>query len=497
MTFGTMTLRLGGRQGALRADASTTFWLASAIVLAAAAMQIDYGVNTDTSWYITLAEKMLDGQRPYVDFIDVNSPSPTLLCLLPALASRLVGVPAEFMVDLFCFVGVGVSLWLSGIILTRGIALASADRTRLFLVGLAALTLLPGRAFAQREHIAVLACLPCLATLVVWAARGRVAPALSLLAGVGVGVALAIKPHFVLFLLPPLGYLISRVGWRLVAVRIELHAALAATVLYWIAVLVFFPAFFDHAAVGRDVYVAARRPMADLLTDPVFLGWVLLAATLTLAARKRLVEPLIAAPALASLGAIVAYLLQAKGWPYQGYPALAFIVLALCPLLIEHFRESRAHVAMAAVALSLSSVWLASGVDKPDLERAVAALGPRPKLMAIGSDIAIGHPLTRHVHGVWVGSLCSLWITDMSSRLLVRGATGEEAAKYEAYLRFDRERLVSDIVDKKPDAILIANQGWLTWTQTHPDVAAALSDYDLRATADGIMVYARRSARAL
>ena len=126
----------------------------------------------------------------------------------------------------------------------------------------------------------------------------------------------------------------------------------------------------------------------------------------------------------------------------------------------------------------------------------MAALAPHPKVLVIGSDIALGHPLTRHVHGQWVGSRFSLWITDMSSHALERGAVGEAASRYEAYLKLDRERLIAEIAGGKPDAILIAGKSWLAWTQAHPDVAAALADYRPRGTADDVIVYARKDLGA-
>src|SRR3954465_10275637 len=46
--------------------------------------------NTDVSWLITLSEKMLDGQRLYVDLIEVNPPASVFLYLpLVALARAL------------------------------------------------------------------------------------------------------------------------------------------------------------------------------------------------------------------------------------------------------------------------------------------------------------------------------------------------------------------------------------------------------------------------
>jgi hypothetical protein len=477
--------------------ASPLLWPLAAILLLAIAAQCYLGVNTDTSWNITLAEKMLAGQRPYVDFIEINPPSSFLLCLGPTLAARLIGTTPEFMVDLFSFVGVGLSLWLARSILARAGAIGEGAGGRLALVATAALLLLPGRAFAQREHIAVLTALPCLAALAVWAEGGRVAPALSLLAGVGAGLALAIKPHFALFFLPAFAYLGRRAGWRALLVRSELYVALAVAALCWVAIFLRFPAFFELAApIARDIYLPVRRSLAATLSDPTLAIWLALGVLLVYSARRRLSEPLIATPALASIGAVAAYLLQGKLWPYQGYPAVAFIVLALGPLAIAKSTKGWGALAaaLATVVLIADGGWLASGVERPALEKAAAELAPHPKLIAIGSDIAIGHPLTRRVRGAWVGSLSGLWITDMSSFALEQSAPIEAARRYESYLRFDRERLVADIGAGKPDGILIANKAWLAWAENHADVAAVLADYHWRETADGIMVYARNDA---
>lgn len=473
-------------------------WPLAGIFLLGMAAQIYWGVNTDTSWNITLAEKVLDGERPYVDFIEINPPLSFFLYMPPTLIARLSGTTPEFMVDLFCFAGAALSLWLSGIILARGGG-AGVD-ARLGLVAAAVLILLPARTFDEREHIALIACLPCLAGLAVLAAGGRVALFEGVLAGVGAGLAFSIKPYFVLFALPVLLDLTRRQGWRALVVRGELYAALATMALYWAAVAVFIPAFFEHAApMVRDIYLPVRRPLTEFFSDPTILIWLSLAAVLTFAARRRLAEPFVATLTLSSVGAIAAYLVQGKLWPYQGYPAVALIALALGALLLgapkpREGRSARRRVAVAAIStllLTLAGFWFAVRADRPELERAVAAIAPHPKVLVIGSDIALGHPLTRHVRGQWVGSRFSLWITDMSSHALARGASGDEARRDEAYLQLDRERLVADIDDGKPDAILIANKLWLAWTKAHPDVAAALADYRWRETADGIMVYAR------
>jgi hypothetical protein len=502
MSFASIALDAIGRDDVGRFRAARLLSPCVAILSLAVAVQMYLGLNTDTSWNITLVEKLLAGERPYIDFIEINPPASFLLCLAPTLAARFVGVTPEFMLDLFCFASAGASLGLTWIILKQGDVMSRNAEARLAVIAAIVLLLLPARAFGQREHIAVIACLPCIATLVVWASHGRLAPLLSVLAGVGAGVALAIKPHFVLFFLPVLIYLVRRAGWRVLVIHPEIYNALAVAALYWIAVFAWFPSFFDRAAsMARDVYLPVRRPLAELLCDPTFVIWIVFGVLLALLARKRLLAPPVAVPALASLGAMAAFVIQGKLWPYQGYPAIAFATLALGPLVLEVLGAPRragdgplrlAVPIVSILALALAGAWLGSGVDRPELERAVAAISPHPKLLAIGSDIAIGHPLTRRVGGVWVGSLAGLWVTDMSSYALDQNPVSEQARdRYEAYLRFDRETLVKDIVSKKPDVILVASDLWLAWARSHPDVAAALADYNLRATADNIMVYGR------
>jgi hypothetical protein len=362
------------------------------------------------------------------------------------------------------------------------------------------------RAFNEREHIALMAALPCLAALAVWASQGRVAPMLSLLAGLGAGLAMAIKPHFALFFLPNIVYLAARVGWRGALSRIEPWAALATFALYWGAVLLWCPAFLARAApIARDLYLPYRKPLATMAHDPTLILWIALAVLFLVGARKRWSEPRFAVPALASLGAIAAYLAQGKLWPYQGYPALALAALAVAPLALENLapppgaRIAASHVALAvvsALALSIAGFWYSLGpADPAPLERAVASIAPHPRILAISPDIATGHPLTRRVEGVWVGSLMSLWITQMSEAALKRNPSAEEAGRYQDYLRFDRQTLVADIVGKKPDAILVADATWLAWAQANADVAAALAAYHPRETVGEVTVLARNDAR--
>jgi hypothetical protein len=482
------------------------FWLLTAIVLASIAAQIHWGVNTNTSWNITLAEKVLQGQRPNIDFFEINPPLSYLIYAPPTLAAKLIGARAELMVDLFCFLGAGLCLWLSGAILARGGVVDRTSGARLALVAAMATLLLPASAFSEREHIAFAASLPCLAALTVLATGRGTGLAFSALAGLGAGVAMSIKPHFALFFLPGLIYVARGGGWRRLAFETGPYIALAVVAFYWIAVAIWLPAFFEFVApIVRDIYVPDRKPLEALLGDPSFLIWAALGSLLALTARRRLAEPLVAIPALASLGAMGAYVIQGKYWPYQAYPGIALMALALGPIVLDELarpRESRriwlgvAAAEIAAALLVTAGYWLALRIDRTELEKAVAAIAEHPKILAISPDIETGHPITRQVHGLWVGSTYGPWITQLSMRALERSPSAEAERKYRAYMRFDRERLTADIVNNKPDVILIANKQWLGWARSNPDVEAALAGYGLSETVGETIVYARAKSEA-
>src|SRR5215472_16888374 len=76
--------------------ARLSHWLPFVLVLAAALLLRRYVVpNVDVSWGLTIAEKILDGQRLYVDLIELNPPGAILLYLPPVIVAPLFGLRPE------------------------------------------------------------------------------------------------------------------------------------------------------------------------------------------------------------------------------------------------------------------------------------------------------------------------------------------------------------------------------------------------------------------
>jgi hypothetical protein len=530
-------------------------WPILVVLALAAVLQVNSTTPSDVSWLITLCEKMLGGERPYVDFIESNPPAAFFIYFPATLIARAVGMRPEMTVGLFGFATLLASLAICAVILVRA-GLASGVENFRLLVAVAVLALLPGHVFDQREYIALLVGLPLFVVLAVRASGTPVALAFRVLSGLGAAVTVAIKPYFALTILAVLPYFVSRVGVKAFLRSIELHAAAAFGVLY-VAIVVFcFPAFLAQVApVAAAVYAPLREPWSVLALNAGVIAWASLGLYLCVGAPRRLGEPLVAIPALASLGAMAGFLVQGKGWPYQAYPAVALMALAF-GLAAAHERSDERSVALAillsvpAVAavslapgligllfiltaasgaaflaaailaerdatrrvlatrtavLAFASVFSLAGLfflrqsdDLRSLEAKVAAVAPHPSIVALSQDIALGFPLTRDVQGTWAQRPNSLWVTHDAMRLIK--ASGDDPAtieRFAPYLRLDRDMLVEDIEHNRPDVVLIDNRArsFHDWAFADPLLAAALAPYRLFATDRGahgdIEVYAR------
>jgi hypothetical protein len=477
----------------------------AALFLVGAVMNLLRRTDVDVAWLLTLGEKMLAGQRPYIDIFEANPPMSILMYLPAILAGRWVGLAADTMVPVLVMLGSVASLALSGRILAP-LVRDPQSRWTLAAGGVFILTVLPTGVFTQREHIAVVAMLPFLAVVVARGEGQAPGAALASLAGLGCGLAMTIKPHFALVAGPPV--LLS--AWRLRSFRpilaIEIWAASLVVFAYAAALFLVFAAFLDFAPVIRDAYLPLRRPLSMLLFSPPLPVWLMVCVLTGWTRRGRSGGGWAAASLLAaSLGGAASYLIQGKAWPYQAYPMLSLSLLALIAAAvlgerigtgrkaIEPIRLARAAFALAAVAAAMN--WFTYKGDYRQLDAPVAAVAPRPRLLAITADIALGHPLVRELHGQWVGSVCSQWISAGALTLEARGGlTADRRARLEALMRRDRGWLTADILRGRPDIILIDQQSydWAAWARADPDLAAALNAYQPVRTVQGIAIWARK-----
>jgi hypothetical protein len=448
-------------------------------------MQIVVGTSSDVSWLISLCEKSLVGKRLYVDFIESNPPAAVFLYMPAVATARAIGVRAEFLVALYGFVAIAASLALSARILataglTRGVGPAG--------YGVAAfvLAVLPSAVFDQREHLALIFGLPFLAALTTRASGGKVDAWAAAAAGVGAAIMISVKPYFVLTIAPVLLYAVVRAGWAALFAALEIYVFAAVAAVGLAASVALFPDYFHKVApLVAAVYVPQRRTTTYLATRPAILCWIVPAFYLWPSLRRRFDDPLTVAPVLAAVGALAAYFLQGKGWPYQAYPAVALLALALAasrrPAGGTAAQGPDARLPLAAAATLAIAVGAFSEGARPGdaaLARIVGATAPHPKILMIGGDIALAFPLTREIGGEWVGTYPFLWVTDTIAYWRSLGEIKvKDEARFAALLDDDRATLAADIKRERPDAILIADDEWRRWALSEKGVAEAFAPY--------------------
>ena len=182
---------------------------ALAAALVAAALRAVLPTNSDVAWLLTVGEKVLDGNRLYVDVLETNPPA-SVLIYLPAIAvGRLLGIAPDGVLDAQLFLSAFLSLALAGLLLAPVVQARAASWPWLLPVSIAIVLLLPSYNFGQREHFAVLCILPALAATAVRAHGLPVRGSLAVVAGLGLGLTVAIKPHFGLAVLLPELFLLA------------------------------------------------------------------------------------------------------------------------------------------------------------------------------------------------------------------------------------------------------------------------------------------------
>jgi hypothetical protein len=117
-------------------------------------------------------------------------------------------------------------------------------------------------------------------------------------------------------------------------------------------------------------------------------------------------------------------------------------------------------------------------------------------MLAITSDISLGHPLVREVGGVWVGRVCSNWIsTGVLLRRRFETLDAKTATQLDAYEAFDRAMLVEDIARSRPDLILVEKGyfDWDAWARSDPRLREQLEAYREADVSPVIVILQRRS----
>ncbi len=489
-------------------DTSARAWAVALVVgtiVFAVAILLDYlrTTNTDASWLMTVAERVLAGERLYIDVIETNPPMAVWLYYPPILLAHHVGGDAESWLRLQYMSAIAVSL-LACAWFGRGTTVLGNPR-HFVLAGVFSLAILPLSAFGQREHMAVIAILPLLVTLAA-RAEGR-SPTLFAVfaAGIGAGLSVTIKPHFALAVaLPVLWLAWHRRSWRSIFAPEAGLAALIAVV-YVAIVFVAFPYYrTDLLPLLLEVYRPAKKPLLELLVNWPVGGIVLPVLAGIVVTGWRAMRPLDMTLLWAALGFAIAFIEQGKGWGYHLLPATALVAIyTLTSGLAVVADAARGFRRIAAVgSILLLSVGMpplkAIEDDVRQSAAIVGSVGKAPKIGIIGSHLGIGHPLIRMVGGHLVNRTFAQWLsTSAIWRIRLEQLSPAVERRMMAVIDEDRAALLEDLRRQPPDVIVVekffAEVGYIS---ASPELVAFLDDYAEIGQTPLLRILARRKAVA-
>jgi len=438
-----------------------------------------------------------------------TNPPMSVLLYLPTLAlAHALNLSPELLEIVLTLLLVALSMgWTSRILLATG-QIAAVARYRL-IAGLA-YAVLPLGCFSEREHLALLVTLP---TLAITAARidgFRIDWRIALIAGLGEGLAATIKPQMAFPIILAVAWGMWHVRSLRLAFQPEHWIGVAILGVYAGSVVMWFPDYL-HTMLPllMDTYRPVRYDLAEIAGAPGALAYYMMLVALVVTSGRRVLEPRLMVPMLASLGYFGSYIEQSKGWPYHLFPAIGLMTVVLLNEVITRAYQADVGRLGGRVALGAriaviagfigGAGWLSNYLEERQwdafpLAEQMSRLAKHPTIAIISDDLGITNPLTRMVGGTFVGTLASQWITNYAHYRIEHDHLDEAGIeRMEAWVDYDRAVLTNDIRRTHPDFIVVDRGGpdWLEWARQSPELAQLISDYRQAGRANDIYLLAR------
>lgn len=458
-----------------------------------------WGTTTDVSWIITLCERVLAGDRLYVDIFETNPPMTVWMYLPAVVAARWMNLAPEVLVQAYCYLASIFGLGFAGYIAHRAKFPENGLLYRLLPVFLAILTVLPANSFAQREQFGVALLLPLL-TLMAWRARldspSRPGVGLAIAAGLSGSLIVLVKPYYAVIILVPALY----VAWRRGSLRslfaVEYWTVGLVCLAYLAAVMVFHPEYVrDVYPILADTYLQIRGLRHTLLTyGALFLPILIYVFGVR---RGAPTPPLMAILILTAIAAMAPLVYQGKSWPYHALPVFMLGLGALAWRVFQPGKRSLlAIVAPAPIVLAATLPFTHHAPIGEAMIETIGQSAPNPTVGVIAPGIGVGHPFNRMVNGVWSDLYCSDWLGDAALYLAQRALAAGDQAKAAHYEAFGQAYIDGKAARLRaaPPRILVTEAGDSAWVKRvigDPAFAGFMDQYRLIAEDDVRKVYQR------
>jgi hypothetical protein len=485
-------------------------WAAAILLVLAASMcwLLRNRVNGDVSWYLHLCQQLAAGTTVYRDIGDMNPPLIYGVNLLVVRAAQTLHVaPHVVLFAALWTLGLWI-LWCCGRILLAIDACSRAWTFALLLFLALDFGIFDRHDFGQRDHILAFCFLPFALTV---AARidglsHRVVSSLAV--ALVVGLAIALKPFFLLPWLMVMAYLAYRMGVAKTLRTPEFWLVLLINGAYVVSVLLVFPEYLGIAATAAKYYGAYNGNPAEFV-PLLILGVAIVVVLLGVRVRPTM-RPVLAIAGIAAIGFAIEAAIQRKGFSYHLIPAQLFEHLAIALVVVDvvqgPFRRRLLYwkptllLAAACCLPVLAALKVGTGVDRDlqaELRSFLAKNPPNGPALVLSHNLHITFPaiydmnlrmaqrngLLWPVLGMYSGSKQGMSILS-GSHAPIRYHSAAEMSDTERALFDDVRRA---LVEKRPPLIIADSDGnptggWgdfdiLRYFSTDPEIRRELQAY--------------------
>jgi hypothetical protein len=490
-------------------------------------------INHDVGCLLEIAHRWLDGERLYVDIIDVNLPLVFALHAIPELLSRatpFLGWTTMTWFTVCFFVAIAASFLASRRLvhavpsLAHPLTEAVVPPTLLFLF-----VVLPNENFGQREHLLMIAMAPyvLLASARAEGAEHQLSRFFIWSVAICAGIALAQKPHFMLIPLAVEAYVLVHRGLRpMLRDPVPwIVGGIAAAHLVYVVLLApnyarfVLPIMFDsYAVMGGTSW---RQVLLGPTVLPTLLALLML-GTLAIFLSRTVAARVIVAY---GVGAALAAAAQAKGWPYHVMPALgSAILLAAVTLsqMVDRYlplsREAHRRPVAAIGATFLILLYFQAALSmtpfhkQRDFQDSIAGVllhivernAPNRSLLVLSPGIYPHYPMINYAHARMAMRFQTMWVLQGIYADCEEFATLYTAPEdMQDAERFVYESVSEDFDREKPDLLIIDRiagipqcQGrtfsYLEYFQRNARFAQAFERYQHFTDVERYTIYKRR-----
>ncbi|MBV8522819.1 MAG: hypothetical protein JOY71_11980 [Acetobacteraceae bacterium] len=486
--------------------------------------------NHDAAAVLDFSQRWLAGEPLYDRLVDVNPPLIFILNLIPAAIARVTPLGAIPALQL-CLLGWGLFCWVLSFRARERRIEGRAERT--FLDVLPGLFLLgAGYDFGQREHLMAIAALPYVFSAA-QRSQGRQS-SVPVRIGLNAAIGLALKPYFLALAgLVEIAVLAGR--FQASGFRAGLHQALAdriplvmllAWATYLASVPLLFPAYFTFVIpLAWTLYIGlgGLSPVQLLLMPRMALAASLLlplAATAFLPGDRALPRML----GLAGLGALIAALVQHKGYSYHILPVELFGCALVTVILAQVSDRARGRIpglghvppAWAAAGLAFlfalyspavgEAPWRELGYRRSPAEGLAALLERQAsgqKVLVLSPGVYPIYPALNYAGAHPTLRTMNLWILQgVYAQCLPNGERYREGAAMGAAERSVFQGVAEDFAAAPPAVVIVDKQPGIPWCgqefnfiayfTRNPQFAAVWKRYRLTNDYDRYRIYTLR-----